>query len=230
MFQSLIKRLFLEANIVEDDDFPPLDFGEIGPDAVIDDVPEEPTKPKVNKPKFNFLGQPVTSEQVSQVLRKYMANIRTMLKKQFMTSLTDKKIKKDMRQYIRNTIMSKRNSSVAPNVDQKLFQGHKPEKFESFLQEWLYVQYIGLLQRMRKTPAIQWSSSKIDLEDERYVNELLGGKFWDNVKKDIFASEDAGTLFSEFSQMVDVEKARRTKERERGAARRAAAQDQQVAE
>lgn len=220
MFKELALKLFLESQVYEDDE--PLDFGPVGPDKVVDTLPE-PQKSSPAAPTFNFLGQPVSSELVAKELRGYMGNIRKMLTSLFFSSLEGKDIQKSMRQYIRNTIMSRRNAAIAPNVNQELFKGNKPEKFEAFLQEWLYVQYGRLLEMKRKEPSIDWSSRKIDLKDEAYVNELLGGRFWENLKSKIFQSEQAGDVYKAFSTMVTKEKERRAKERERGATRRAAA-------
>ena len=220
MYRDLLLKLFLETRVYEDE--MPLDFGPIGPDTVID-KPTAPQK-KSSARTYNFLGQPVSSELVAKELKGYMSNIRKMLTTQFFNSLEDKTITKAMRQYIRNTIMSRRNAAISPNVDQELFQGNKPEKFEAFLQEWLFTQYLKVLDKKSKEPSIDWSGSKINLKDDRYVKALLGGKFWENLKGKIFQSEKAGDVYAQFSKLVDKEKARRTKERERSAARRAAAQ------
>lgn len=222
MFKELAIKLFLETRVYEDES--PLDFGPIGPDQVVD-MPTEPRNSSGGTPTFNFLGQSVSSELVAKELRGYMGNIRKMLTSLFFSSLAGKDIQKSMRQYIRNTIMSRRNTAIAPNVNQELFKGNKPEMFEAFLQEWMYVQYLRLLEKKAKEPSINWSSRKIDLKDEAYVKELLGGRFWENVKSKIFQSEQAGDAYKAFSQMVEKEKERRTKERERGAARRASTEN-----
>lgn len=220
MFKKLVLKLFLES-LVEDDE--PLDFGPVGPTVALDTPPETPsTEPSRSGPSLNFLGQPVTSELVIKALREYMSNIRRMLSSQFFSSITDKEVQKSMREFIRSTLLSKRNPSISPNINQNLFSGNKPEKFEAFLQEWLHIQYLRLLDKKSKEPSIKWSSQRIDLRDPNYVKELLGGKFWDNIKAKIFQSPDAGSLYDSFKSIYNAEIEKRDKDRERSANRRAA--------
>lgn len=221
MFKEQIIKFFLESTIREDEDT--LDFGPIGPDKVIDE-PIQAERPKLVS-SFNFLGQPVKSKLVANELINYMKNIRKMLKRQYISSLTEKvgpksSLAKYMRDFLRNVVYNKRRvSSVGPNVDLELISKNRPERFIAFLQEYLYVNYLRLLQSRSDTASIEWSSERIDIRDEKYVKELLGGKFWDNIKNQLFLMPDIKEIFDLFKQLDESEINRRSKEKERSAAR-----------
>lgn len=225
MFKELLRKLFVESLVAEEE---PLDFGAPVADTVIDDQPQAKKKKPIST--IDFLGQPVRSKIIADQLKGYIGNIRKMLVPQYMSNLQGKEAKKGMRDFLRNTVYNKRAKTVSPNVNQELFNGNKPEKFEAFLQEWLYDSYLKLLDSRAKEPSIEWSKQHIDLKDHNYIKAVLSDKFWDNVKGKLFQMPEVGDLYNQFKVLDDKETARRAKSRQRAADRRAgvAEVDQQI--
>lgn len=217
MIKDLVLRLFIEARIIEDEE--PLDFGEPVADTIIPDTSSEPAAPApTSKPKSYFLGQPVASEHVKKILGEYMNNIRGLIRKDFFDSVNSKSIKQAMKHFATNIFSKRKGTIYAPNVDLKLLDGTNPEKYIAFLQEWAYKLYLQTI--VKKWPAITWTKERIDIKDPKYASELLGGIFWKNLQAKIFKNPEFQELYYVFRDIVNNEKQRRKKERERSILRR----------